>query len=70
MRSKAVQRQSATAVRRFPLRECERIVLLCSSFDAKARSMPASYEETLLQLLIYGIMVKKGELELGGAPIV
>jgi DNA polymerase-3 subunit delta len=64
MRSKALQRQSAAAIRRFPKAECERVILLASTFDAKARAMGSSYERTLLQLLVYGIMVKKGELEI------
>jgi DNA polymerase III subunit delta len=67
MRSKALQRQSAAAVRRYPRFECERIILLASSFDSRARSMGSAYERTLLQLLVYGIMVKKGELEIGVA---
>jgi hypothetical protein len=65
MRSKALQRQSAAAVRRYPRADCERIILLASAFDAKARTLGALYELTLLQLLVYGIMVKKGELEIG-----
>jgi DNA polymerase-3 subunit delta len=69
MRSKALQRQSAAATRRFPRADCERILLLSSTFDAKARSMGSLYERTLLQLLVYGIMVKKGELEIAGASL-
>jgi DNA polymerase III subunit delta len=64
MRSKALQRQSAAAVRRFPRPDCERVILLTSAFDAKARSMGSLFEKTLLQLLVYGIMVKKGSLEI------
>jgi len=64
MRSKALQRQSAAALRRFPREQCERILLLVSAFDARARAMGSLYERTLLQLLVYGIVVKKGELEL------
>jgi DNA polymerase III subunit delta len=67
IRSKALQRQSAQAIRRYPRRACERIVLLASTFDAKARSTGSAYERTLLQLLLYGIMVKNGELELSNA---
>jgi DNA polymerase III subunit delta len=67
MRSKALQRQSAAAIRRYPRAECERIILLASNFDARARSMGSAYERTLLQLFIYGIMVKKGALEIGSA---
>jgi DNA polymerase-3 subunit delta len=69
MRSKALQRQSAAAVRRFPRPDCERIILLASTFDAKARTMGAVYERTLLQLLVYGIMVKKGKLRIGLEPL-
>jgi DNA polymerase III subunit delta len=65
MRSKALQRQSSAAIRRYPAAECERIILLASSMDSKARSLGSAYERTLLQMLVYGIMVKKGELELG-----
>jgi DNA polymerase III subunit delta len=67
MRSKALQRQSAAAIRRFPREDCERIVLLLSSFDSKARTLSGAYERTLLQLLVYGIMVKKGRLEISFA---
>jgi DNA polymerase-3 subunit delta len=67
MRSKTLQRQSAAAIRRYPRSDCERIVLLTSNFDAKARTMGSGHERGLLQLLVYGIMVKKGELELTGA---
>jgi DNA polymerase III subunit delta len=69
MRSKAMQRQAAAAIRRYPKAECERILLLASRSDTKARSMGSAYEVTLLQLLIYGIMVKKGELELSSANL-
>jgi len=68
MRSKALQRQSAAAVRRFPRGDCERIVHLASAFDGRARTMGSLYERSLLQLLVYGIMVKKGELEISLAP--
>jgi DNA polymerase III subunit delta len=68
MRSKALQRQSAAAIRRFPRLECERVILLASTFDAKARSMGSLYERTLLQLLVYGVMIKKGALEISVAP--
>ena len=67
IRSKTLQRQSAAAVRRFSRSVCERIVLLTSAFDAKARTMGAGYERVLLQLIVYGIMVKNGELELSPA---
>jgi DNA polymerase III subunit delta len=65
--SKALQRQSAAAVRRYSLDECERIVFLASEFDGKSRSMGSAYERTLLQMLVYGIMTKKGKLEISPA---
>lgn len=65
MRSKALQRQSAAAIRRFSRSDCERIILLTSAFDSRARTMGSAYEHTLLQLFVYGVMVKKGELEIG-----
>ena len=64
MRSKALQRQSSAAAGRYSRSACERIVLLSSAFDAKARSLGSLGERALLQLLVYGIMVKKGELEI------
>ena len=64
MRSKTLQKQSAAAVRRFPRTACERIILLASTFDAKARSVGSGYERALLHLFVYGIMVKKGALEI------
>jgi DNA polymerase III subunit delta len=69
MRSKALQRQAAAAIRRYPRPDCERVLLLASRADAKARSMGSGYERTLLQLLVYGIMVKKGELALSASNV-
>jgi DNA polymerase III subunit delta len=67
MRSKALQRQSAAALRRYPKADCERVILFASKLDAKARTMGGSYERTLLQMLVYGIMAKKGAIELSAA---
>jgi DNA polymerase III delta subunit len=64
IRSKSVQRQSSQAMRRFPPKDCERILLLASDFDSRARTMGSAYERVLLQLLVYGIMAKKGRLDL------
>jgi len=64
IRSKAVQRQSSQALRRFSRTDCGRILLLTSDIDSRARSMGSSYERALLQLLVYGIMLKKGALDL------
>jgi DNA polymerase III subunit delta len=68
MRSKALQRQSAAAVRRFSREDCERVLLLASSIDSRARSLGSAYERVLLHLLVYGIMQKKGELSLAAEP--
>ena len=65
IRSKTLQRQSAMAIHRFTRPVCERLILLASVFDAKARTMGSAYEHSLLQLFIYGILIKKGELEIG-----
>jgi DNA polymerase-3 subunit delta len=64
MRSKALQRQSAAAIRRFSRSACERIIQLTSAFDSKARTLGAGCERALLQFYVYGIMVKKGDLDL------
>ncbi|HOX32557.1 MAG TPA: DNA polymerase III subunit delta [Spirochaetales bacterium] len=63
LRSKAAQRQNGAALKRYSRAECERIVRLASDFDARSRSLGSAYERTLLQLLAYGILVKKGRLE-------
>lgn len=64
IRSKAVQRQSSQAMRRFSRKDCERILLLASDMDSKARTMGSAYERTLLQAFVYGIMQKRGALDL------
>jgi DNA polymerase III subunit delta len=64
IRSKAVQRQSAQAMRRFSRRDCDRILRFASDIDSRSRTMGSAYERTLLQLLVLGIMERKGALDL------
>ncbi len=68
IRSKAVQRQSEAALRRYSREDCGRILLLASDIDSRARSMGSAYERVLLHALVYGIMEKKGELDLAPPP--
>jgi DNA polymerase-3 subunit delta len=67
IRSKTVQRQSSTAMRRYTRIDCERILLLASEFDGRVRALGYIFEHALLQLLVCGIMENKGLLNL--API-
>ncbi|MGO8694914.1 MAG: DNA polymerase III subunit delta [Rectinemataceae bacterium] len=64
IRSKTVQRQSSTAIRRYSRMDCERIIRLASEFDGRARALGAVFERDLLQLLVCGIMESKGRLNL------
>ncbi len=68
IRSKAVQRQSEAALRRYSRKDCGRILLLASDIDSRARSMGSAYERVLLHSMVYGIMERKGELELAPPP--
>jgi len=64
IRSKAVQRQSSAALRRYSRPDCERIIATASDFDGRARTLGSAFERDLLQLLVFGIMEKKGDLRL------
>jgi len=64
LRSKAAQRQNAAAMRRYSRSDCERIVRLASEMDSRCRTMGSAFERTLLQLLVYGIVERKGALRL------
>lgn len=67
IRAKSLQALHRQAVRRYPRPDCERIIGLAASFDAHARSLGSVLERPLLQLLVFGAMVKAGRLELAGA---
>jgi len=64
VRSKSLQRQLAAAARRFGKADCERAVAFAGSIDARARAMGSAYERILLQLLVYGLVSRKGDLSL------
>jgi DNA polymerase-3 subunit delta len=64
LRSKTAQRQNAAAMKRYSRADCERIIRLASDVDARARAMGSAFERTLLQLLAYGILERKGRLSL------
>jgi DNA polymerase-3 subunit delta len=68
LRSKAAQRQNAAAMRRYSRADCERIIRLASEVDSRGRAMGSAYERSLLQLLAYGIVERKGALSLGASP--
>ncbi|MEI6875730.1 MAG: DNA polymerase III subunit delta [Spirochaetota bacterium] len=64
IKAKSLQALHRDALGRYSREACERILALLADFDARARSGGAQLERGLLQLLIYGIMVKKGDLRL------
>jgi DNA polymerase-3 subunit delta len=69
VRSKTVQRQLQSAMRRYSYTDCEHILLFASEIDFRIRSMGSAYERTLLHAFVYGIMEKKGNLDLA-APCI
>jgi len=64
LRSKTLQRQTAAAMKRYSRLDCERVIRLASEVDSRARAMGSSFERTLLQLLAYGIVERKGDFTL------
>ncbi len=68
IRGRTVQKQSQMAMKRYSLADCERIIRLISSIDGLVRSMGTIFERTLLQLLVYGVMVRKGAID-PAAPV-
>ncbi len=68
IRGRTIQRQSQTAMKRYSLADCERIIRLISTQDALVRSMGTIFDRSLLQLLVYGIMNRGGALD-PAAPI-
>jgi DNA polymerase-3 subunit delta len=69
LRSKAAQRQNAVALKRYSRADCERIVRLASEMDGRGRTLGSAYERILLQMLIYGIFERKGDLSLAALSI-
>lgn len=64
IRAKSLQAVHREALRRFDRRACERVLCLLSDFDARLRGAGSQLEAGLLQLLVWGIAVKRGELDL------
>lgn len=64
IRAKSLQALHRSALERYSRRDCERIIRLASEIDARARASGSALEKSLLQLFVYGAMVKKGVLEL------
>jgi DNA polymerase-3 subunit delta len=64
IRAKSLQALHRQAVKRYPRPDCERIIGLAAEFDGNARSMGSVLERPLLQLFVYGAMVKGGRLNL------
>ncbi|MDP2792048.1 MAG: DNA polymerase III subunit delta [Rectinemataceae bacterium] len=65
IRGKTAQRQNLAAMKRYSLADCERIIRLIGAMDGLVRSMGTVFERSLMHLLVYGIMVRKGELDPG-----
>jgi len=64
IKAKSLQAVHREAVARYSLEDCGRIISLLADFDSRVRGGGAQLEHGLLQLLIYGIMVRKGDLDL------
>jgi DNA polymerase-3 subunit delta len=67
IRAKSLQALHRKAIERYPRRDCERIIRLASEFDERARISGAVLERSLLQLFIYGCMIRGGLLDLRAA---
>ncbi len=64
IRAKSLQALHRRAVERYPRPDCERIIRLASEFDERSRVSGSALERAVLQLFVYGCMVKKGQLSL------
>ena len=64
IRAKSLQALHKKAVERYPRDDCERIIRLASESDARARAAGSALERPLLQLFIFGCMVKRGKFSL------
>ncbi|MDA8411208.1 MAG: DNA polymerase III subunit delta [Treponema sp.] len=64
IRARSLQATHREALRRFDRRACERVLCLLNDFDARIRGGGSQIEAGLLQLLVWGIVVRKGDLRL------
>jgi DNA polymerase-3 subunit delta len=60
---KLAQKQLRETSATFGLRETEQVIELIATFDALCRSYPKSLQNSLMQLFLYAVMVKKAPLE-------
>ncbi|MFZ4617599.1 MAG: DNA polymerase III subunit delta [Rectinemataceae bacterium] len=64
IRAKSLQAVHRSAISRFRREDCERVLALLTEFDAMARSAGSQLERTLLQTMVYAIVVRKGRIDL------
>jgi DNA polymerase-3 subunit delta len=64
IKAKSLQALHREALARYSREDCSAVIALLAEFDARARGSGAQLERGLLQLLVYGIMIKKGRLRL------
>jgi DNA polymerase-3 subunit delta len=67
IRAKSLQALHREALSRYSREDCERILRLAADTDARVRGGGSVLERPLLQLFVYGAMVKKGHLALTAA---
>ena len=61
LHQKKMQNQYKNAARIWNLKETEKIIALLSKTDITIRQMGNSVEDNLLELMLYSIIVKKGD---------
>lgn len=64
IRARSLQATHREALRRFGRRDCERVLCLLSDFDARVRGAGAQLEAGLLQLMVWAIVARRGEIAL------
>ena len=69
IKAKSLQALHRKALGRYTRRDCERIIRLAGDFDARIRATGATLEKPLLQLFIYGVMEKYGDLDLSALAV-
>ncbi len=69
IRAKSLKDLHRLALARYTREDCERIIRLALEVDARTRAGGAALERPLLQLFVYGCMIKKGALELEPPPL-
>lgn len=67
IRAKSLQALHRSALSRYSLEDCERIIRLASDLDGLLRSSGSALERTILELFVLGAMEKKGRVDLAPA---